>query len=401
MRAPRADIALFVAGQALSRLGSSFTAFALPLLVLAQTGSAIDLGIATAAAIAPYPLFGLVLGAWVDRGDRRRTMIASDLARAAVISVIPAMHALGALSPGWIYAVAFATSTLSIVFDTCEFAAMPSLASGRALTALNGKVQSSGAAAAVLGPVLAGLLLGVVSAATVVLVDAATFVLSAWSLSRIRTRLRAPPRATTSVLRDVRDGLRYVLASPVLRNLSVMMALVNLVVVTTNAQLVLFARQRFDASGAEVSWLYAAESLGMAVCALLVAPLRRRLSFAVVALGTLAASGALIAAMALVGSYPVVLALWALAGGTAVMFNITTSSFRQATVPNEMLGRVISIASVLAWSTQPLGAVAGGVLLERTGDAALVYLIIGLVMIAIPLGFAFSPAFRSAGRPEA
>src|SRR5215470_1323030 len=87
--APRSDFWLFLGGQALSRLGSSFTAFALPLLVFFETGSALDLGIAAAAAILPYLLFGLVLGAWVDRGDRKRMMVVTDIARAAVVATIP------------------------------------------------------------------------------------------------------------------------------------------------------------------------------------------------------------------------------------------------------------------------------------------------------------------------
>jgi len=84
----RRDAGLFLCGQAVSRLGSSFTAFALPLLVFSRTGSPRDLGIAMAATVAPYLLFGLVLGAWVDRHDRKRLMVASDLGRAALVATI-------------------------------------------------------------------------------------------------------------------------------------------------------------------------------------------------------------------------------------------------------------------------------------------------------------------------
>ena len=62
--------------------------FALPLLVFNLTGSPLNLGITAAAEFVPYPLFGLVIGAWVDRVDRKRLMIATDFARAAVIATI-------------------------------------------------------------------------------------------------------------------------------------------------------------------------------------------------------------------------------------------------------------------------------------------------------------------------
>ena len=83
------DFGRFWLGQTISNLGSSFTFFALPLLVFKLTGSPLNLGLTAAFEFVPYLLFGLVIGAWVDRVDRRRLMIATDLARAAVIAVIP------------------------------------------------------------------------------------------------------------------------------------------------------------------------------------------------------------------------------------------------------------------------------------------------------------------------
>jgi MFS family permease len=75
------DFGRFWLGQTVSNLGSSFTFFALPLLVFKLTGSPINLGLATAFEFVPYLLFGLVIGAWVDRVDRKRLMIATDLGR--------------------------------------------------------------------------------------------------------------------------------------------------------------------------------------------------------------------------------------------------------------------------------------------------------------------------------
>src|SRR5918912_2424220 len=92
------DFGRFWLGQTVSNLGSSFTLFALPLLVFKLTGSPINLGVTTAAEFVPYLLFGLVIGAWVDRVDRKRLMIATDVGRAAVIAVIPLLDATGQLS---------------------------------------------------------------------------------------------------------------------------------------------------------------------------------------------------------------------------------------------------------------------------------------------------------------
>src|SRR5881628_385950 len=87
-------------GQTISNLGSSVTLFALPLLVHKLTGSAINLGISGAADFLPYLLFGLILGAWTDRVDRKRMMIFTDIARAMIVATIPLLAVLGSL-PVW------------------------------------------------------------------------------------------------------------------------------------------------------------------------------------------------------------------------------------------------------------------------------------------------------------
>src|ERR1700736_4374677 len=121
------DFRRFWAGQTISQLGSSFTLFATPLLVYKLTPSAVNLGVATAAEFLPYLLFGLVIGAWVDRLDRKRMMIVVDLARGAVIAAIPLVAAAGHLQVGEVYAVGFVSSTLTIFFEAGQFAAIPSL----------------------------------------------------------------------------------------------------------------------------------------------------------------------------------------------------------------------------------------------------------------------------------
>src|SRR5215212_4637431 len=180
------DFGRFWLGQTVSNLGSSFTLFALPLLVFKLTGSPINLGLTTACEFVPYLLFGLVIGAWVDRVDRKRLMIATDLARAAVIATIPLLAAADALSVGWVYTVAFCSATLTIAFDAAEFAAIPSLVpSSDDLVTANGRVHASYSAAQIAGPLLAGLLITVAPVQQVLWVDAASFLLSAGTLALI------------------------------------------------------------------------------------------------------------------------------------------------------------------------------------------------------------------------
>ena len=392
MRSLGHDFWSFWAGQTISNFGSSITQFALPLLVYQLTGSALDLGIAFAAGGLPYPLFGLAIGAWTDRVDRKRLMIGTDLARAVVVATVPAAAALGVLSVTWIYVVLFVSTTLSIAFDTAEFAVIPALVRQDDLVTANGRIQASFSAASIVGPLVAGALLAVIALPALIAVDAASFLVSAASVGIIRGALQGRRADARDLRADIVEGLRYVLRHPVLRNISIMMALVNFIGSSMWAQIILFAKVQYAATDAEIGLLFSAGGIGVVVLSLAAGPLRRRWSFGVVALGSLMLGGLATVATTVVPWYGVGVVLWAMRNGLGTLFNINTGSLRQAIVPEHLLGRIRSVAAVLAWSANPLGAIAGAYAVERTGNVVLVYAVIGVATFLIPLYFyLFSP----------
>ena len=392
------DFWKFLVGQTVSSLGSSFTMFALPLLVFKLTGSALSLAYVTAAEFLPYLLFGLIIGAGVDRVDRRRLMIFVDTVQALVIFSIPLLAMLDLLSLWWVYAVGFVSSTLWVCFNTAEFAALPSLVSKDDLVAANGRLQASYSAATVAGPLLAGLLMALVPVYTVLVLDAFSFLVSVLCLTLIRSSFNADGpgrREPGSLRRDIGEGLGCVLGHPVLRSVAIMMALVNCVGFTVYAQLVLFAKERLGATDSQVGFLYAAGSVGMIVLALAADPLRRRLPFSKVALGTLMLGGVAIVALASTRWYWGALVLWALIWGLVILVQINSNSLWQTIVPDRLLGRVQGVISVLSWSAIPLGAFVGGVAIEQTQQVALVYGVIGAAIFLIGLLFSFTALGRA------
>lgn len=392
------DFWKFLVGQTVSSLGSSFTVFALPLLVFKLTGSALSLAYVTAAEYLPILLFGLIIGAGVDRVDRRRLMIFVDTVQALVIFSIPLLAMLDLLSLWWVYAVGFVSSTLWVCFNTAEFAALPSLVSKDDLVAANGRLQASYSAATVAGPLLAGLLMALMPVYTVLVLDAFSFLISVLFLTLIRSSFNADGpgrRESGSLRRDIGEGLGCVLGHPVLRSVVIMMALVNCVGFTVYAQLVLFAKERLGATDSQVGFLYAAGSVGMIALALAAGPLRRRLPFSKVALGTLMLGGVAIVALASTRWYWGALVLWALIWGLVILVQINSNSLWQTIVPDRLLGRVQGVISVLSWSAIPLGAFVGGVAIEQTQQVALVYGVIGAAIFLIGLLFSFTALGRA------
>jgi hypothetical protein len=126
------------------------------------------------------------------------------------------------------------------------------------------------------------------------------------------------------------------------------------------------------------------------ILSLAAGPLRKRFPFSKVALSALIMDGLLTIAFATITWYPLAVVCWGMLMGFGILFNINTGSLRQAIVPNHMLGRVMSIAGVLAWSAIPVGTFLGGVAIQRSGNVALVYGIIGALTVLIPLCFSLT-----------
>ncbi|HET8909211.1 MAG TPA: MFS transporter [Ktedonobacterales bacterium] len=382
------------------------TTVVLPLLIFQLTRSALNLSLTVAATVLPYLLFGLLVGAWVDRVNRRRVMIFTDLGRTLAIASIPVAAALGPLSVWWIYAVAFLSSTLTICFDAANFAAVPSLVSAEDLVRAHGRIQASYAIARVAGPFCAGVLLAVLTLPQLLWIDAASFLVSVLSLLLVRvsfnTRLQeaATPAQPTTIWRDIGEGLGYVLGHPVLRTITVLLLLINFILPTASAQLVLFATEVLGVGDAQIGFLYAFAS-GGAVLAALVAPrLSKHLPLGQLALAGVGVEGLAILVAAQLHIYGAVLLLWAMRSGADVLFAVSSYSLVQRLVPSPLLGRTITVLRVLSWPTASLGAILGGWAILQSANPILVYSFIGAAAGSIGLLFWWTPVGqgeRSAG----
>ena len=208
-----ADFLKLWVGQTVSRLGSVVTRTALPLVALLVLGAGpFELAFLVIAQSLSVLLVGLVAGAWVDRLRRRPILIASDVARAALLFTVPLAQALGALRMEQLYAVAFLAGCLDVMFSAAYPAYVPSLIGVDRVVEGNSKLATSSAIAEVGGPGLAGALVQIISAPFAILVDALSYLVSALSVALIRTPEPARParEASSRVIGEIAEGLRVV-----------------------------------------------------------------------------------------------------------------------------------------------------------------------------------------------
>src|SRR5437879_1442119 len=175
------------AAQTVSDFGARITREGLPMMaVLGLAASPAELGLLAALASGPALLVGLAAGDFVDHTARRPILIATDLARAAILITLPLAAWLHLLSMLQVYAAAALVGASSVLFDIADHAYLPGLVGKSLLTDANAKISATESVAEMGGPALAGLLFQWLTAPVAVAVNAATYVLSALLLMRIR-----------------------------------------------------------------------------------------------------------------------------------------------------------------------------------------------------------------------
>jgi MFS family permease len=212
LKFPTRDFTRVWWAESVSTLGSNVTFLALStIVVLTLDGTAQDVGWLNSARWLPYLALGLVVGAFVDRYRRRPVMVVTDLVRAALLLLIPIAWAAGFLSLPFLLVVVACFGTASLISDAAFMSFLPRLVPREHLQRAHARIDTTDAVAQSAGPAVAGLLVKLVGAPLAVLVDAATYLFSAAAVLTLRvTEVPATPTQTPNVIREIREGVRWV-----------------------------------------------------------------------------------------------------------------------------------------------------------------------------------------------
>lgn len=354
------DFDKLTAAAGISNLGDGVMAAAFPLLVASLTRDPVLVSGATLAGRLPWFLFALISGALVDRMDRRRVMVVTDLMRGVGVGVLAWGISTGDVGLIPVYLVAFGLGVAETFFDTSAEAFTPRLVSEADLPAANGRLQGiEWVGGTFAGPPI-GAALFVVAASLPFFLNAASFALAALLVALIPGAFRSARSEPTTLRFDILVGLRWLWAQRVVRTLSLMAGTTNFFTFGIISIFVLYVQDILAVSDAVYGVLLASMGLG-GLFGALIAP---RMVAAIGSGNTLRVSvGLQVIATLVVGSVSnawVVGSVMVFYGFLIISWNVVSVSLRQGLTPDEMRGRVAGAARLLAWGSQPLGALTGG-----------------------------------------
>ncbi len=376
--------ALAVAATLSTRAGGADLARTLSVLLVCQ--------VAPAAAVGAF-----VSGPLADRHSRRRLMILADVARAtAVVTLLLTPEP----SPAHFYVVAGCLGLFGAVFQPSLYASIPNVVDGERLVAANALVGATYHIAVMVGPALGAFLVSSIGSRSVFGLNAVSFIVSALLIMRSRIPATERKGETTSPRRDLVDGLRYVVTTPLVRGVLLVMGVVLMAAATKTPLETLFVRDvltrgaSFATRARVLAMVTTAWGLGMLLGSVASPALTRRWHRERLITISVAIVGLCVLAVSRTTDFSAVLLAWIVAGAGNSIGNISYESLLQERTPDALRGRVFAATETVLDGSYLAGAFLAGVLgsylrvsgaLGVSGSILLVAAALSLVVIPVPL----------------
>ncbi len=356
---------LFYLGQLVSLAGTWIQAVAQDWLVLQLTNDPVALGVVAAAQFLPVMLLGLFGGLAADALPKRLSLLCTQSAAMLLALALGLLVLLGHVQVWQVMVMALLLGVIN-AFDmpirqsfVVEMVGREDVA---AAVALNSAAFN---AARIVGPAIAGVLIGVIGIAPLFLLNAATFLLPILGYLRMNVTELVPvvrthlERTAGAVLTSLLEGLRYVRATPTILLCVVMIGVVSAVALNFPVLGPLVARNVLGGGAETYGFLMAAAGIGSLISALSLAfgaqATLGRVLIGAVLLGTA------VAGVGLSSTLPVSVMLMGMVGWSTVAMGATTNTIIQLTVPDELRGRVMSVYTTVFAGTTPIGSILAGV----------------------------------------
>ena len=373
--------------QMISAAGDSFSFLAIAICIddLSDSAgaSAQALSLVLIAYALPTLVLGLFAGTLVDRWDRKRVMVFSDVARAIIAPGYLLLQSSTDLPVAIL--TAFLLASFGVFFYPARTALLPSLVRKDELMSANGSMQLGNTIAKLAGPALAGLVIGFWGTRVAFLVDSASFMISGvlvLGISGVVTRAAASSEGTRSAMQDFREGVRFVLQSRLLQGVTLGIGIAMLGIGAVNVLFVPFLRDAFVVDPTILGGIETAQGVGMVLGALSISALARKLSSLKISVAAMIGLGIGICAFGLAPALSLIVAAMPLIGFTLPPINASLSTMLQRGIPEGLLGRASSVMDMASSLTNLLSMGLAGWIAGMLGLRETFVLAGGIILIA-------------------
>lgn len=385
-------------GMFLSSLGDQFGWMGLTWFVMKQTGSSAAMGGVILAYMLPAVFSGLVAGVLLDHFDRRKLIMLDNLARGTIFVCLVVLLQIGQVPLGVIYLLIVIAGMLSPLSTAGAQTLLPRLVPDpRHLVKANGVMESQWQIVYMFGPALAGVLIGWIGEAYVLLIDAASFFVCALCFSRLPKSLTAPAAGgvpekvgshVRTLARDMRTGYRYLFGRRPMLLLVFFTFLFNMAYGPVEVALPLYANHDLGGGSVALGMLWSSLAVGALLGSLFFSTVTWKYPLGATLAGIIAAWGITTLPLALFSRLEIALLAMALAGFSYAPYNILYRSYLQKHVPDSLLGRVMTSIRTITGTGMPAGAAVSGLFIPLLGVQGLFGA--GAVVCLISGGAAFA-----------
>ncbi|MBX6351202.1 MAG: MFS transporter [Clostridia bacterium] len=404
---------IFLTGYALSAVGDSFFELALAWYVYVQSGSSLQVaGVGVAFQLA-YTLIGPIAGVYADRWDRRRTLIACDVLRGALVAAVAVLTWREGL-PYWAaIATVFLLETTGQFFNVSQKAFIPLIVAREGLVGANGAISAARQSAGIGGHTVGGLVVSAWGAVAGLVADAVSFWVSALSIWLIRVppassdasqgdpgdRRRAGdgPRAGAwaRFWSELREGWAAIATVPLVRTLVFFAVFLNAVFAMIEPVFPAYVTHQLHLGAWAFGVVQSTLLVGSVAGGLLAGWLGRAVATGRLVIASVLGFGLAVVAIGLTGSFVLAALLWAVAGVGLAVTGAVVQAVDQILIPQAVMARAFGLISAAGMALMPLGTLVGGYLATVMAPGS-VYALVGLAMVLMGLVLAGNAVVRGA-----
>ena len=386
-------------GQFISVIGDWVLFIALPFYTYSLTGSVLATGAMFIVSTLPRLVLGSVAGVFVDRWDRKRTMIMADLLRVVLILMLLVVRSRDWL---WlIYVSSFLESVVSQFFNPAKSAIIPLLVSEKDLLPANSLNGLSDALTRLLGSALGGLLMGWLGLSSVVMLDAGSFLFSALMITLIvmPARLAMQPAETHAsvkggfleVWREWVAGLRLIKRDHLLLMLFIVLGVAFLGDSMITVLIVPLVKTLMGGGAQMLGWLMVAQGIGGLVGGLLMGQFGKNFSSRRISAIGLVITGIVIFVIISIPHSELVFPFMSIAGLAATIWIVSSETLLQLGTSNQFRGRIFGTLGTTSAMASLVGMLFAGTLADMIGLVPILCISGGLYVLSGVLAWVMLP----------